>query len=456
MDSQHIYTISELNTSIRRLLEQRFSWLSVTGEISNLRKPYSGHLYFTLKDDQSQLKAVLFKMQQRYLEHQPTDGLEVICHGRLSVYEPRGDYQLIVDSIDFHGSGALRAAFEKLKKKLDAEGLFDQKHKQNLPVIPAHITLITSPKGAAVHDFIRIAHRRFPGVQLAVYPVSVQGPQAAPEMIQALQLLNASSHTEIIVLCRGGGSVEDLQAYNDEQLARAIFASNIPVVSAVGHEIDFSITDLVSDLRAPTPSAAAELLVPDKATLKNEIDGLQHRLIRMQQLRLERLSDKLTLQRQKLGDLSSFFTGLFLRVDQQSMLLVHRMTNLLGRAQQRIGEAQLRLERHNPEHRLQAAATRLMTLKDGLTKAMQQILSMRAQKIKQQSQLLEAVGPRNTLARGYAIVRKKKSMEVVMDSSQMHPGEQALITLDRGSMDVTVDQCFFADPTPAIKKSTKE
>lgn len=455
MDSQHIYTISELNTSIRRLLEQRFTWLSVTGEISNLRRPYSGHLYFTLKDDQSQLKAVLFKMQQRYLEQQPADGLEVICHGRLSVYEPRGDYQLIVDSIDFHGSGALRAAFEKLKKKLDAEGLFDQEQKQKLPVIPAHITLVTSPKGAAVHDFLRIARRRFPGVQLAVYPVSVQGPQAAPEMIQALGLLNASSNTEIIVLCRGGGSMEDLQAYNDEQLARAIFTSNIPVVSAVGHEIDFSIADLVSDLRAPTPSAAAELLVPDKETLKNEINSLRHRLIRMQQLRLERLSDKLILQRQKLGDLSAFLAGLFLRVDQQSMLLVHRITNLLGEAQQKIGEVQLRLERHNPEHRLRAAETSLTTLKNTLTRAMQQILSMHTQKIKQQSQLLEAVGPRNTLARGYAIVRKKKSMEVVMDSTRIHPGEQALITLDRGSMDVTVDQCFFADPTPAIKKSTK-
>ncbi len=442
MDLQHIFTVSELNTRIRSLLEQRFSWLSVSGEISNLRRPYSGHLYFTLKDDRAQLKAVLFKMQQRYLEQQPADGLEVICHGRLSVYEPRGDYQLIVDTIDFHGSGALRAAFEQLKKKLDAEGLFDLRHKKKLPVLPQHITLVTSPKGAAVHDFIRIARRRFPGIRLAVYPVAVQGPEAPTEICRAIDLLNGLSTTDIIVLCRGGGSIEDLQAFNDEQLARTIFNSDIPIVSGVGHEIDFTIADFVSDLRAPTPSAAAELVVPDRESLTGMVGSLQRRLVRAQQAQIDRLSDRLALHGQKIGALSSLLAELFFRVDQQSMLLIHAILRKLNRKQQTIDAMLARLELQNPHHGLQAAQARITELETRMTRAIQQILDVRSSKVSQQSLLLEAVGPRNTLARGYAIVKDKRTGKVVTDSSALKAGDQARIFLDRGSVDVTVDRCF--------------
>ncbi len=442
MDLQHIFTVSELNTRIRSLLEQRFSWLSVSGEISNLRRPYSGHLYFTLKDDRAQLKAVLFKMQQRYLEQQPADGLEVICHGRLSVYEPRGDYQLIVDTIDFHGSGALRAAFEQLKKKLDAEGLFDLRHKKKLPVLPQHITLVTSPKGAAVHDFIRIARRRFPGIRLTVYPVAVQGPEAPTEISRAIDLLNGFSTTDIIVLCRGGGSIEDLQAFNDEQLARTIFNSDIPIVSGVGHEIDFTIADFVSDLRAPTPSAAAELVVPDRESLTGMVGSLQRRLVRAQQAQIDRLSDRLALHGQKIGALSSLLTELFFRVDQQSMLLIHAIQGQLGRKQQVIEAMLARLELQNPRHRLQAAQARITELETRMTRAIQQILDVRSSRLAQQSLVLEAVGPRNTLARGYAIVKDKRTGKVVTDSSALKAGDQARIFLDHGSVDVTVDRCF--------------
>ena len=441
MDLQHIFTVSELNTRIRSLLEQRFSWLSVSGEISNLRRPYSGHLYFTLKDDRAQLKAVLFKMQQRYLEEQPADGLEVICHGRLSVYEPRGDYQLIVDTIDFHGSGALRAAFEQLKKKLDAEGLFNVRHKKKLPVLPQHITLVTSPKGAAVHDFIRIARRRFPGIRLAVYPVAVQGPEAPTEICRAIDLLNGLSTTDIIVLCRGGGSIEDLQAFNDEQLARTIFNSDIPIVSGVGHEIDFTIADFVSDLRAPTPSAAAELVVPDRESLTGMVGSLQRRLVRAQQAQIDRLSDRLALHGQKIGALSSLLAELFFRVDQQSMLLIHAIQGQLSRKQQVIKAMLARLELQNPHHRLQAAQARITELESRMTRAIQQILDVRSSKVSQQSLLLEAVGPRNTLARGYAIVKDKRTGKVVTDSSALKAGDQARIFLYRGSVDVTVDRC---------------
>jgi len=441
MDRNHIYTVSELNGSIRSLLENRFPYLSVTGEISNLRKPYSGHIYFTLKDDQGQIKAVLFKMQQRYLEQQPTDGQAVICRGRLSVYEPRGDYQLIIDHIDFHGAGNLQIAFEQLKKKLAAEGLFAEETKKSLPALPRHITLITSPRGAAVHDFIRIATRRFPKIKLAVYPVAVQGDQAAAEIIRALKHLNAEMETDIIVLCRGGGSIEDLQPFNDEQLARSIYDSILPVVSAVGHEIDFTIADFVSDLRAPTPSAAAELLLPDAAVLSDRIKILRDRLIRLTRQQLDRARDRLTLQQQKIGDFSAPLAHLYLRVDQESVSLIRSMETILRIHQEQISAIQLRLERQNPNTRLQFSIDRLTALRSRLIRAGNQIITSNAQLLQQQVSLLEVVSPHATLARGYAIVRKKKGLEVVTDSNNIKPGEQAEILLHRGRVDVTVKNC---------------
>ena len=289
MDDRRVLTVSELNESIRLLLEAQYPFISVGGEISNLHKPYSGHCYFTLKDSGAQIRAVLFKMQQRYLSRFPKDGDHVVCRGRISVYEPRGEYQLIVDTIDHQGAGALQLAFEQLKQRLATEGLFDEHRKRRPPGFPGHITLVTSPRGAAVHDFIHIANRRCPMVRIAVYPVAVQGEQASAEMIRALEEINARVATDLIVLCRGGGSIEDLWAFNDEHLARAIRRSAVPVVSAVGHEIDFTIADFAADLRAPTPSAAAELLTPDSAALRVRINQQDERLRRLLRSRTEEI-----------------------------------------------------------------------------------------------------------------------------------------------------------------------
>ena len=285
MNNQKIFSVSELTGTIKRMLEGRFPFVHVAGEISNLRQPGSGHLYFTLKDDRAQIKAVLFKMQQRYLEKPPKNGQMVICRGRLSVYEPRGDYQLIVDALDLHGAGELQIAFEQLKRKLAEEGIFDQSVKKELPPLPRHITLVTSPTGAAVHDFIRIAQNRFPQARISVYPVAVQGDTAAKEIRQAIIDINDHLDTDIIVLCRGGGSIEDLWAFNDEQLARAIYASVVPVVSAVGHEVDVTIADFAADLRAPTPSGAAEMILPDSSGLADRIAGLARRISHSMQSR---------------------------------------------------------------------------------------------------------------------------------------------------------------------------
>lgn len=438
MDTAKIYTVSELNARIRGMLEQRFSFISVAGEITNLRRPYSGHLYFSLKDSQGQLKAVLFKMQQRYLEQEPADGQEVICHGRISVYEPRGDYQLIVDTIDFHGAGALRAAFERLKQKLDKEGLFDQAAKKKLPPFPSHITLVTSPRGAAVHDFIRIAKRRFPGVRLAVYPVSVQGDQAAAEMIQAIDLIDQQQLTDIIVLCRGGGSMEDLMPYNDEELARAIFRAKLPVVSAVGHEIDFTIADFVSDLRAPTPSAAAELLVPDRAELASRVAQLGKRLVRVQQGRLDRLSARLELRQHQLERFAYRIDELQQRLDQRTMELIHAMQDRINRFECRLEQARLALEQQNPAVRLQMARSRLVSLKKRLVSSMQQLLTHKEFQLEQQKVLLAAVSPKNTLARGYAIMLDEKG-RIIRASNQVQTGDRATILLHQGSVRVRIE-----------------
>lgn len=447
MDRQHIYTVSELNGEIRNLLENRFPFVSVSGEISNLRKPYSGHLYFTLKDDRGRIKAVLFKMQQRYLEQQPADGQSVICRGRISVYEPRGDYQLIVDQVDFHGAGNLQIAFEQLKKKLAEEGLFAEKNKKNLPALPDHITLITSPRGAAVHDFIRIATRRFPGTGLAVYPVAVQGDGAAAEIIDALRRVNSCLHTDIIVLCRGGGSIEDLQPFNDERLARAIYESKIPVVSAIGHEIDFTIADFVSDLRAPTPSAAAELLLPDARVLLDTIQTQRNRLIRLLQNLLEHSSARINLQQQKLGDFSAPLANLFIKVDQESMRLSRSMEDIIQTCRQRISAIELRLERQNPDTRLQLSISRLASVRQRLIQAGHHCIASNTQMLEQHKNLLEAISPHATLARGYAIVRKKNTSKIVTDSAKIKPGQKAEILLHRGRLDVTVDTCSVETKT---------
>ncbi|HHD63976.1 MAG TPA: exodeoxyribonuclease VII large subunit, partial [Desulfobulbaceae bacterium] len=304
-----------------------------------------------------------------------------------------------------------------------------------------------SPRGAAVHDFIRIARRRFPQIRLAVYPVAVQGEQAAEEMVDAISLINKKLTTDIIVLCRGGGSLEDLQPFNDEQLARAIFNSKIPVVSAVGHEIDFTIADFVSDLRAPTPSGAAEVVLPDADTLKEKTISLHDRLVRLMERQLDHLEDRLALLKQVLGDLSSPLSGLFLRVDQQGIFLVRSMENILAADRQRINRLQLRLERNNPESLRQVSIGRLTALQKRLVRAAHQILLSRAQSLKQQSILLEAVSPQATLARGYAVVRKKQTGEIVLDSRDINPGEQARILLYRGQLDVTVESCSYEGET---------
>src|SRR3989344_794978 len=271
---REVYTVSELTRAIKFVLEDDFPEVWVEGEISNFRVPNSGHAYFTLKDKDSQLKVVLFKLNKRLLKFEPEDGLHVIVRGRISVYEPRGEYQLIADYMEPKGIGALQLAFEQLKENLFKEGLFDEAHKIPIPQFPQKIAIITSATGAAIRDILRIIDRRFSNVHIIIYPVKVQGEGASVEIAQAIRELNALPEIDVMIVGRGGGSIEDLWAFNEEVVARAIYDSKIPVISAVGHEIDYTIADFVADLRAPTPSAAAEIVIARKEDLSGKLDSL--------------------------------------------------------------------------------------------------------------------------------------------------------------------------------------
>ncbi len=436
-----VFTVSGLTSLIRGMLESRFPFVSVAGEISNLRRPRSGHIYFTLKDDNAQIRAVLFRMQQRYLERQPADGQMVVCRGRITVYEPRGDYQLIVDALDYHGAGVLQLAFEELKKKLAAEGLFADELKKSLPAIPAHVTLVTSPGGAAVHDFLRVAASRYPRTRIAIYPVAVQGEKAADEMVAALARINASVDTDLIVLCRGGGSIEDLWAFNEEKLARAIHASRLPVVSAVGHEIDFTIADFVADLRAPTPSAAAEMVLPDGRELLDRVLGCQERLGRTMQRRLDHLSERLSFLRQHLGTMARPLDTLALRLDHASLSLERAMRGLLETRQHALATCAGRLQQVSPATRLELHRQRLTGLKRRLLRAGPELVEKRGSELARLAALLEAVSPLSTLARGYAIVRKEGPAGTILtDSQQVTSGERLEVLLHRGRLHCTVDR----------------
>ncbi|OGR31539.1 MAG: exodeoxyribonuclease VII large subunit, partial [Desulfobacca sp. RBG_16_60_12] len=311
----HIYTVSALTREIRDRLETYFSLVWVSGEVSNLRQPLSGHYYFTLKDAEAQLRAVLFKGSHQHMRFKPQEGSQFLCRGRLTVYEPRGEYQLVVDYLEPLGQGALAQAFEVLKTRLMNEGLFAPELKKPLPFLPKKIALVTSPTGAAVRDFLRLLRQRFPKVEVLIYPVKVQGAEAAGEIAAALNDLSACPGVEVIVLARGGGSLEDLWPFNEEVVARAIHRCPIPVVSAVGHEVDFTIADFVADRRAPTPSAAVELVVPDRAELNRRLRRMGATLAGAMARRRDLARQHLSLMARRLPDMRRSLVDLRLKVD---------------------------------------------------------------------------------------------------------------------------------------------
>lgn len=441
MSNSRIFTVSEINDAIRGILEVQFPFISIAGEISNLRQPLSGHSYFTLKDDKSQIRAVLFKMQKRYLSTKPADGQMVICRGRISVYEARGEYQLIVDTIDFHGTGVMQLEFEKLKQKLASEGLFDQEAKKQLPFLPEHVTLVTSPQGAAVHDFIRIAQARCPFTKLAVYPVSVQGEAAAGEISEAITTINEHLQTDIIILCRGGGSLEDLWAFNEEKLARAIAASTIPIVSAVGHEIDYTIADFAADLRAPTPSGAAEMILPEIKTLQLQVQQLKNRQFRSMKSTIKGFHNDIALHMHKLGTVRYPLDNLSMQLDHLAVKLHRSFASMFQTKKYELEKRTHQLRQVSPVYRLRFQKQKLNELQRRMFIATTAGIDNAKKSLAHAAGMLDAVSPLSTLARGYALAKTPPpESKIITSADQVEQGNVIEVTLKKGSLECRIEK----------------
>ncbi|MBW1987342.1 MAG: exodeoxyribonuclease VII large subunit [Deltaproteobacteria bacterium] len=435
-----IYTVSDLTRQIKTRLENDFPLVWVSGEISNLRLPLSGHCYFTLKDEASQLRAVLFRGNHQFLRHKPCEGLKVVCRGRISVYEPRGEYQLLVDYLEPLGVGALAQAFEELKLRLDKEGLFDSAHKKPLPFLPQRLAVVTSPTGAAIRDFLQVLNRRFPSIEVMIYPVKVQGSEAAAEIVQALDKLNTLPDIDVLVLARGGGSLEDLWPFNEEAVARAIFRSRIPVLSAIGHEIDFTIADFVADVRAPTPSAAAELVVQRKEELDLNLQRLSaalkrriQTLIQVRRERLFHLSQRLLDPRRRLADLR-------LRVDDRLEQLQRAWQGQLQGYKHRLQLAQAGLRLMSPRRAADAGRQLLEQRQAQLRLWLRQQLTDQRRQLQHYQERLQTLNPQAILERGYAVATILPTQEVVRDVQQVQVGASLRVRVARGSMDCEIQE----------------
>lgn len=429
-----IYTVSGLTTEIKSLLEDTYPFVWIQGEISNLSRPSSGHVYLTLKDARSQISAVVFRNLAHHLKFQLENGLEITGMARLTLYEPRGTYQLVFEFIEPKGAGVLQIAFEQLKSRLAQEGLFDEKNKKKLPSLPDRISVITSPGGAVIHDIITVIGRRFPSMALEIVPVKVQGDQAAHEIREALAMVNERGTSDLVIIARGGGSLEDLAPFNSEMVARAVFASTLPVVSAVGHETDYTICDFVSDLRAPTPSVAAELVVPVKKNLVDHVEALESSLINritftMDQKRrqLHRLSEKLVDPRRRIIDYR-------LKVDDYTQRLSRTMNQLLAIKKSHLAWKVEKLFLFDPRKKNDEQKKRLNRLRTDLVRHMRALIHKKRGFSIEVMTKIEALNPLAILQRGYSVTRTIPGGKVLTDAGQVTQGQELEIILAEGSL----------------------
>jgi len=434
---REVLSVSQLNNRARLLLEDVFAQVWVEGEISNLARPASGHVYFTLKDGQAQVRCALFRQNALRVRQALRDGLAVRVRGKVSLFEGRGDYQLILDSVEPAGDGALRLAFEALKNKLSAEGLFAAERKRPLPVHPRRIGIVSSPTGAVIRDIISVFRRRAPQVELVLVPTAVQGREATAQIVRALQLADRQGF-DAIILARGGGSLEDLWCFNEETVARALAACVTPTVSAVGHETDVSISDFVADVRAPTPSAAAELLAPHSADLQQRLAVLERRLqlcmrqqLHREQLRLEGLLRRLRHPGERLQQLA-------LRVDDLERRLQQALQRRLGQSRERLLRLEHRLASRHPGRQLALLRQRLDILAERLPRAMQAGLRQRRLQLGAMAQTLQVVSPLATLGRGYSILLDEKG-HAIRSADQTRVGQRLEARLGEGRLSVRVE-----------------
>ena len=429
---KRILTVTQLTSLIRGVLEENFEHVWVEGEVSNLAMPSSGHLYFTLKDSGAQIRCVMFRASARALKFRPRDGLGFIVRGRLSVFEPRGEYQLLVEYLEPRGIGALQLAFAQLKERLAKEGLFDEDHKKPIPKLPQRIGVVTSATGAALHDILNVLDRRFANVEILIRPAKVQGEGAAKEIAAAIKDFNQFREIDVMIVGRGGGSLEDLWAFNEEVVARAIYSSKIPVISAVGHEVDFTIADFVADLRAPTPSAAAELVVKSKEELAAGLEAFSQRLRQAIKHRLAANRGEFGALVRSLKDPSMRLGHLAQRLDDIQDRLCRAMDGRIVRCSDRLSSARTHLRLTNPAVIVERGRELLVSLIAREEGAMQRLLDQNCKAVAVSTGKLQSLSPLLTLSRGYAIVTRLPDGTVVRDGRSLAPGDRLDITFQHG------------------------
>jgi exodeoxyribonuclease VII large subunit len=453
LTAEHVYTPSELNREIKLHLEMGFPGVLLEAEISNLARPASGHLYFSLKDQRAQIRCAMFRSSMGRMRVEPENGKKVLARGRISLYELRGEYQMIVDSLEDAGEGVLQRQFDELKKKLQSEGLFEASRKKQIPSYPRRIALITSPSGAAVRDLVHVLQRRWPVAEVRLYPVPVQGAEAPQAICKAIESAGRHSWADTLITARGGGSLEDLAAFNDESVARCVFACHLPVISAVGHETDFSICDFVADLRAPTPSAAAELATPDQSALKSAFARSGRQLFRRTQDQLERETQKVD----HLGHRMHLKHPVSRLSEQAASLAVQRkalVRNIDRKLQERefaLKVLQQRVSGQHPDRKLKELAQRMTSTASVLEKSVAGLIHSQRESLGNLARTLNAVSPLETINRGYAVITNDPSHEVISNTGQVNNGDRVIAQLKDGQLNCTVDQVVQQNAASALK-----
>jgi len=440
--SAAVYTPTELNREVRLHLEAGFSRISLEGEISNLAQPASGHLYFSLKDSSAQVRCAMFRSSASRVSIRPANGMQVLARGRISLYEPRGEYQFIVDSLQEAGIGLLQQQFEALKKQLESEGLFSQERKKALPRFPLKIGVITSPSGAVIRDIMHVLQRRWPVADVRLYATPVQGSEAPAALRAAIAQANREKWAEVLIIARGGGSLEDLHAFNDESVARCVAASDIPLISAVGHETDYSICDFVSDQRAPTPSAAAEIATPDGPQLRDEIDRSRRLLSNRMQYRLQQHSQQLDHLAHRLAQqhpqVKLRLQGKDLSAARRNLLKAMQLRLQAHRAD--LSNFSHRLEQEHPDRQLALLRQRISIARDQLQRSTGHVLQQGRGQLHELARTLHAVSPLATLDRGYAVLSDAASGRVLASCKKVRPGQKLQAQMVDGRLHLSVDQ----------------
>ena len=440
-EERQIYSVEQLNREVKQLLQQNFPLLWVEGELSNVARPASGHIYFSLKDQQAQVRCAMFRNANRALPFEPENGMQVLVRARVGVYEPRGEYQLTIEHMEEAGVGILQRKFEALKHKLNQEGLFDADNKQALPAYPKAISIVTSASGAAIRDILSTLQRRYPLLTIRIYAVPVQGEDSAAAIVDALEAINRRKQSDVIIVSRGGGSIEDLWSFNEEEVARAIYASKIPVVTGVGHEVDFTIADFVADVRAATPTAAAELISPDQEELLTVFEQYENTLLYLMRDVLSNFHQAVDWVTQRLEFLHP--KQAILRKQEYLIELQRRAHSAIKFSlSQRINEFNNlanRFENQSPQTRVREAKVKLVELHKQLHHSMQLKLEHKQQALQSLARTLDVVSPLGTLNRGYAIVSHLESGQILLDSKKVAKNDKISIQLAKGQLSAKVE-----------------